>query len=154
MSAALPVYYLSAIFKMKNMQSITVIFLVVLTFGCTGTKNAALRNKLNGTWIPVQQELGGKFLPRGAFEKQKLILNDGSYTLIAESVDKGVVTYKDGRMDIYGKQGVNSGKHFTAIYKYENEQLTICYNLAGTHYPEAFETKGKPLYFLSVFKKE
>ncbi len=57
-------------------------------------------------------------------------------------------------MDIYGKEGVNTGKHFTAIYKIENGQLTICYNLLGNIYPEAFETKGKPMYFLSLFKKD
>jgi hypothetical protein len=57
-------------------------------------------------------------------------------------------------MDIFGKEGVNSGKHFTAIYKLENEYLTICYNLSGNAYPETFETKGKPMYFLSVFKKK
>ena len=56
-------------------------------------------------------------------------------------------------MDIYGKEGVNSGKHFTAIYKFEEGLLTICYNLSGDRYPEAFETKGKPMYFLSVFKR-
>ena len=79
----------------------------------------------------------------------------------AESADKGEVTYNNGKMDIYGKEGVNAGKHFTAIYKYENlpaggagGQLTICYNLMGDSYPEAFETKSKPVLFLSVFKKE
>ncbi len=56
-------------------------------------------------------------------------------------------------MDIYGKEGVNAGKHFTAIYKYDNEQLTICYNLSGDSYPKTFETKSKSRLFLSVFKK-
>lgn len=77
-----------------------------------------------------------------------------NYTVIAESVDKGVVKYKNDKMDIYGKEGTNAGKHFTAIYKYENKQLTICYNLLGNSYPEAFETKGKPLLFLSIFERE
>jgi hypothetical protein len=49
---------------------------------------------------------------------------------------------------------VNTGKHFTAIYKYENEELTICYNLAGDSYPQSFDSKGKPMYFLAVFKKQ
>lgn len=137
------------------MRSITFILLVTFGLGCVSTKNTAIApNKLNGTWLPVQQEFSGTVLPKAAFENQKLIINDNSYTLIAESVDKGVVKYKDDKMDIYGKEGVNAGKHFTAIYKFENEQLTICYNLTGTSYPEAFETKGKPMYFLSVFKKE
>jgi uncharacterized protein (TIGR03067 family) len=110
--------------------------------------------QLNGTWVPVKQEMGGTSLPKAALQ-QKLIINDDKYTvLIGQSADKGVIEFKDDKMDIYGKDGVNAGKHFTAIYKYESGQLTICYNLAGDSYPEAFETKGKPTFFLSVFEKD
>jgi len=133
------------------------IFISLLLLGLShaGTKNAAMRpNKLNGTWVPVTQEMGGKSLPKAAFEGQKLIIADSTYTVVAESIDKGIVKYKDDKIDIYGKEGVNAGRHFTAIYKYENEQLTVCYNLSGDSYPEAFETKSKPVLFLSVFKKE
>jgi uncharacterized protein (TIGR03067 family) len=137
------------------MRLITFIFLLVSGLGCAGPKNAIMKsNKLNGTWLPIQQEIGGASLPKAAFEKQKLIISDSTYTFTAESVDKGVVKYSNDKMDVYGKDGVNAGKHFTAIYKFEAGQLTICYNLSGSGYPEAFETKGKPLYFLSVFKKE
>jgi len=108
---------------------------------------------LNGTWIPVKQEMGGSVLPNAFFANQKLIISDTAYTVIAESIDKGIVKYSGNKMDIYSKEGVNAGKHFTAIYKFENEELTVCYNLAGDSYPETFETKGKPLFFLSVFKK-
>ena len=137
------------------MRPLLFFFLLLFSAGCTSIKNNKMEsNKLNGTWLPVKQEFGGTGLPLAAFEKQKLILNDSNYTLIAESVDKGVVKYKGDKMDIYGKEGVNSGKHFMAIYKYENEELTICYNLMGNSYPEAYDTKGQPLFFLSVFKKE
>ena len=136
------------------MRLITFISLFVFGLSCTSSKNTTMKsNKLNGTWVPIQQEMGGTSFPKAAFESQKLIISDSTYTVIAESIDKGVVQYRDDKMDIYGKEGVNTGKHFTAIYKYENEQLTICYNLSGNGYPEAFETKGKPMYFLSVFKK-
>lgn len=110
-------------------------------------------NELNGDWRPIKQEIGGTDLPTTAFEKQMLNISDSTYTMSAESVDKGILRYKDGKMDIYGKDGVNAGKHFTAIYKLDNEQLTICYNLAGDSYPEKFETQGKETLFLSVFKK-
>jgi uncharacterized protein (TIGR03067 family) len=127
---------------------------MILAFGCANTKKiSAQSNKLNGTWIPISQEIGGAVLPSSAFEKQNLSISDSTYTFIAESVDKGVARYGDGKMDIYGKEGVNTGKHFTAIYKLENEQLTICYNLKGDSYPATFDTKGKPMYFLCVFKK-
>lgn len=132
------------------------ISLLTLGLGCTGPKKAVTTtNKLNGTWIPVKEEIAGKELPKSVYEKQKLVIADSNYTFTAESVDKGTVTYGGGdKMDIYGKEGVNTGKHFTAIYKFENEELTICYNLAGDSYPHAFETKSKPTLFLSVFKKQ
>lgn len=111
------------------------------------------QNKFDGTWIPIKQEIGGTTLPSSAFEKQKLIIADSTYTFIAESVDKGVVKYQGDKMDIYGREGVNNGKHFTALYKYEKDELSICYNLTGDTYPGNFETKGKHNLFLCVFKR-
>jgi uncharacterized protein (TIGR03067 family) len=129
--------------------------LCVVPFFIISFKPANLQtNDLNGTWIPVKQEMGGKPFPVAVYEKMKMIIQDSSYTVIAESVDKGIARCKDDKMDIYGKDGVNAGKHFTALYKIENGQLVICYNLAGTEYPASFSTEGKPLYFMSVFKKE
>lgn len=137
------------------MRQVSILLLFCLSFGCSTTRNTKnISNILNGSWIPVKQEMAGKELPSAAFAKQKLIISDSNYTFIAESVDKGVVKYSNGKMDIYGKEGVNKGKHFTTIYKYENEQLTVCYNLKGDNYPEAFETKSKRTLFLSVYKKE
>lgn len=126
---------------------------LLLSLGCTNSRNDQL-SKLNGNWIPVQEEIGGTAIPANSFQGQKLVLSDSNYTFNAESVDKGVVRCSGNKMDIYGKEGVNSGKHFTAIYKLENDQLTICYNLSGDGYPEAFVTKGNSNLFLSVFKKE
>ena len=128
--------------------------MLIIGAGCAGTKNSGMKsNKLNGTWVPVKEEIGGTALPKAAFETQKLIISDSNYTFSAESVDKGVVKYKVDKMDIYGMEGINTGKHFTAVYKYENEQLTICYNLKGDSYPETFDTKGKPMYFLCTFTR-
>ena len=137
------------------MKQLSILFIICLGISCTGTKNVTSKpNKLNGTWIPIKQEIGGSVLPNIAFAKQRLVINDSTYTLTAESVDKGIVKYNGNKMDIYGRDGINKGKHFTAIYKYENEELTICYNLAGDSYPETFDTKGKRLFFLCIFKKE
>lgn len=133
------------------------ILVICLIFSCVTSIQSGDRTrfkKLNGTWIPVNQEMGGKVFPEAVYKNQKLIIQDTLYTVIAESTDKGVVKFKDDKMDIYGKEGVNAGKHFTAIYKLENDQLTVCYNLLGDVYPVAFETRTKPLLFLSVFKKE
>ena len=88
-----------------------------------------------------------------AFGKEKLTIQDSTYIFVAESTDKGIAKYSKGKMDIYGKQGPNAGRHITAIYQLEHGQLTIYYNLLGDSYPAAFETKSKPTLFISVFKK-
>ncbi|HJP63649.1 MAG TPA: TIGR03067 domain-containing protein [Mucilaginibacter sp.] len=137
------------------MRSILFITLLVMTSGVDLTRNVANQSgKLDGIWLPIKQELSGKNLPAAAFDKQKLVISDSTYTFTAESIDKGTVKYSDDKMDIYGKEGVNTGKHFMAIYKFENDQLTICYNLKGDKYPEAFDTKSKSLFFLCVFKRD
>lgn len=137
------------------MKPFLLLCLLLVAIGCGSTKQLSMKsNPYNGTWIPVQQELGGTSLPAAAFANQRLVINDNNYTLTAESVDKGVLEYKGEHMDIYSKEGVNAGKHFTALFKFENDLLSICYNLAGDAYPSVFDTKGKPLYFLAVFKKE
>jgi uncharacterized protein (TIGR03067 family) len=136
------------------MKRLILLTLVCLSLSCASTKkNSKDQFMLNGIWTPVKQEIGGKELPSVAFQTQRLIIADSLYTFTAESADKGILQYNNGKMDIYGKEGVNSGKHFTAIYKIENELLTICYNLKGDGYPAGFETKSQPALFLSVFKK-
>lgn len=127
--------------------------LLLVVIGCTSTKKLYAPTSLVGTWHPVKEEIGGMSLPKVAIEKQVLEIHDSTYVVRAESVDRGVVRYNGNKMDIYGREGVNKGRHFTAIYKYENNQLTICYNLAGASYPESYDTKGKKDYFLAVYEK-
>ena len=137
------------------MRLITLTCLLTFCVSCATTKKSAMRsNILNGSWTPVKQEIGGNQLQAIVFQKQKLIVLDTNYLFTAESVDKGTLQYQNGQMDIYGKEGINNGKHYTAIYKLERDQLTICYNLTGDSYPAAFETKSKPTLFLSVFTKD
>src|SRR5690349_5279470 len=127
------------------MRHIPFIILILFTFSCSTTKKTSPGfTTLNGSWIPVKQEIGGKDLPATYFQTQTLFIQDTSYTLTAESVDKGTLTYKNGRMDIYGKEGVNKGKHFTALYKLDDHQLTIIYNLKGDSYPLNFDTEPSP----------
>ena len=137
------------------MRHITFVLIALIALGCFTSKHTTkIPDQLNGYWVPVTQEMGGSTLPASVVAKQELVLADSTYKVTAESTDKGIVRYNGNKMDIYGKDGPNAGKHFTAIYKYENDQLTICYNLAGDSYPDSYDTKGKPLFFMSVFKRE
>src|SRR5690242_9331419 len=127
------------------MRLLFVILLALNTINFTRSKKAITQSyTLNGNWVPVKEEIAGIELPSTSFQKQKLVMSDSNYTFTAESVDKGVTKYAAGKMDIYGKEGVNTGKHFMAIYKLENDSLSICYNRAGNGYPDSYDTKGKP----------
>ncbi len=132
----------------------SVVITIAICFIASISRAQSTSNPINGTWIPISQTMNGKTFPAVVYASQKLIIDDSNYTVIAESIDRGVIIYTANKMDIYGKDGVNKGKHFTAVYKYEDKQLTICYNLLGDSYPELFDSKGKGLLFLSVFKKE
>lgn len=131
------------------MRSLLILFLFAV-----GSAFVVSENKLDGKWVTTRLVMDGNDLPEETFKNQQLIISDTNYTFIAESVDKGTLKFTDNKIDIYGKEGVNAGNHFTAIYKFEKDFLHICYNLAGDKYPDDFETKGKSMYFLAVFKKE
>jgi len=131
--------------------------LLVLSFliGCSSSKESASNSgELNGGWFPIKQEIGGQELPPESFDGERLAIIGKSFLFIAESVDEGTVTYSDGKMDIYVETGANAGRHFKAIYKLENNILTICYDLRGGDYPEDFSTSEGSNLFLSVFIKE
>jgi uncharacterized protein (TIGR03067 family) len=135
------------------MRPLFVFILLLFTIACaTQPKIGTGSKKLNGTWVPVKQVLAGNVLPKAYYAKQKMIIRDSTYVVEAESMDRGKILVRKNKIDIYGKEGVNKGRHFTAIYKIENNQLIICYNLGGIGFPESFETEGKPLYFLSIFE--
>lgn len=136
------------------MRLILSFLLLISLAACSPSKRtSASKYPLNGTWVPVREEMNGKALPPVAFATQKLIIQDDHYIFNAESEDTGDLSYANGTMDIYGRKGVNTGKHFMTRYKLENGHLIICYNLAGTSYPDDFETKGKPGYFLAEYEK-
>ncbi len=138
---------------MKKIQFI-LLFLPLLFASCSMWNQKMNEPSINGTWIPIRQEMGGQELPVSFFQTQKLIIKDSAYVLIAESMDKGSLNYANGKMDIYGEEGENIGNHFMALYKLEDNFLTIVYNLAGDSYPNDFETQSKETLFLSVFRRE
>ncbi len=103
---------------------------------------------LKGSWSAVYEEMNGKVLPTDFFQNQVLTLKRKKYKLVAESVDEGRIEIFGEKMDIFG-----AGKHIRAIFKIEDDQLIICYDLGGRFYPVSFSTKDQPDYFLARFKR-
>jgi hypothetical protein len=64
---------------------------MVIVFSCNTTKIIS-NSKLNGDWKPVKEEIGGMTLPPASYKDQRLTISNGSYTFVAESVDKGIIS--------------------------------------------------------------
>jgi uncharacterized protein (TIGR03067 family) len=118
----------------------------------------ANESAIDGTWLATSAELGGVKLPEEANTRIKLTLNNGKYEVVAESPDRGTVTYdtsaKPKAMDIKGTDGPNKGKTFPAIYELSDDQLMICYDLSGEARPTEFKSRPKTKLFLVTYKRQ
>lgn len=116
-------------------------------------------NKMvEGTWVPVDAELGGQKFPDVVLKTMKLTINDGNYTVnVGEQIDKGTVkiesTTTPKAMDITGTEGPNQGKTLPAIYELKGDTLRICYDLEGKQRPTEFKTAMGTQQFLVNYKR-
>ena len=114
--------------------------------------------RIDGTWLATEAEMSGKKLPKKFSENLKLTLKDNDYEVVAESPDRGTVTFNKSadpkEMDIKGVEGPNKGKTFLAIYELKDDKLTICYDLSGKDRPSEFKTKAKTKLFLVKYERQ
>jgi uncharacterized protein (TIGR03067 family) len=111
-----------------------------------------------GKWKITGAEFGGRKLPSKEFENLILELDETSYQLIDEKViDSGMLELSanavPASLTVTGLFGVNKGKTFQCIFKFEQDQLIMCYNLGGDSYPASFETFENTLLYLVRYKR-
>jgi uncharacterized protein (TIGR03067 family) len=111
-----------------------------------------------GKWKIMEAEFGGKQLPATEFENLVLELDETSYQLIEQRViDSGVIDMVDdaspAALTITGVFGPNKGKTFHCIYKFEGDQMVMCYNLGGGSRPTTFETLKNTLLYLVRYQR-
>jgi uncharacterized protein (TIGR03067 family) len=115
-------------------------------------------SEIDGTWLATSAELSGKELPKKSIETLKLTLKKGDYEVLAESTDRGTVTYDNSatpkEMDIKGVEGPNKGKTFLAIYELSGDKLKVCYDLSGSSRPTEFKTRPKTKLFLVTYERK
>ena len=116
-------------------------------------------DNVDGTWKPIEAELGGEKLPPDFFKNWELELAKGKYVLKgAESPDQGTYTTdaskKPKSMDISGTEGPNKGKTFPCIYELDGDTLRICYDLSGRKRPTEFKTAKQTKEYLVTYKRE
>lgn len=157
-AAGRTVLTLSLFYKMKRLVCISVAAAAALNVLAAEPPDS---KSLQGDWIPVKAELGGKPMPEAVLKTISLKLGNGTYDVsVAGEPDKGTyeidVSRKPKGMTIRGTVGPNQGRTIPAIYELEGKTLRICYDLApsGARRPTEFKSAaGTRLYLVTYQRK-
>ncbi|HTQ27010.1 MAG TPA: TIGR03067 domain-containing protein [Puia sp.] len=113
---------------------------------------------ITGKWKINQARLGARQLSPADFEKLVLELDENSYQLIeGKVIDSGIVEMIAGHtpdaLSITGVFGPYKGKTFQCIYRFEGEDMIMCYNLGGDGIPDNFEPSDNPMHYLVRYRR-
>ena len=140
--------------KIKTLLSI----LALASMTTFAAEKSADAKNIQGTWLPVKGELGGRPMADEVLKIITLKLDGGNYEVTAENVDKGTYTLdaaaKPKTIDITGTEGPNVGKKIPAIYELDGETLRICYGLGGGPRPTEFKSRSDTQVFLVTYKRK
>jgi uncharacterized protein (TIGR03067 family) len=114
---------------------------------------------LDGTWLPIEAQLGSNKLPDEFLQSVRLVLKSGEYSShVGDVVDRGKlnvdITATPKTMDIVGTDGPNQGKTIPAIYEFKDGKLRVCYSIGADPRPTEFSTAGGEKYFLATYRRE
>jgi uncharacterized protein (TIGR03067 family) len=138
--------------------------MLLITLGCllvaplNHHKAEEGQKAIEGTWIVVAAELGGRKLPDEGLKETRLVLADGRYTYLTDQGTYKLVPAEGAEapmaMDIIGTNGPNQGKTLLAIYELAGDTLRICYDLEGKQRPREFATRAGTRQFLATYKRQ
>jgi len=152
-------YTFTTLTHLTHMRYAFFVSLVVgaLLTGCaTGTSDA---KAVQGSWRPVQGEVGGEPMADAVLKSISLKLQDGKYeVLVGTEPDRGTYTIDSGStpkgMTITGTEGPNRGKTFPAVFEINGDTLRICYDLSGSKRPTEFKSVAGTKLFLVTYNRK
>ena len=147
---------------MKIISQFTAVFvLIVVVANCAVAADSSASFKpLQGTWLPVKADLGGKPMAPEVLNAIILKIDNDTYeVIVAGHPDNGTLTIdtaaKPKGMTVVGVKGPNAGKTFPAIYELKDDSLRICYDLSGEKRPTEFKSSaGTKLYLVDYKRKK
>lgn len=119
---------------------------------------STILKKLVGTWRPVSGLIAGKPMPEGIKNNRLTIRSNKMYEFDFGSIkDKGqlVLDLKDQvlRLDFVGTEGPNQDSTVPTIFKFENDQLVICYRLGSEEKISEFASPENTETFLIRYER-
>ena len=136
-----------------------IVSLLALVLPLTGlTQDSKEKTQQEGRWHPLTATLGDNPLPAEILKIMTLRMEGNNYTVkIGNQIDKGtwklLPKTKPQAMDITGTIGPNKGKTIPSIVEVKDDNMKICYGLAGQR-PKEFKTTGQPGLYLVVYKRQ
>ncbi len=120
--------------------------------GFSAVKSGSHRRRLDGTWVPVAADVAGKPLYVGELRVKYFVLDSGGYSIIDRTnrvVDSGSYRVNDAAqpatLDIVGRDGPAAGRTLLAIYRLDENSLTVCYDLDGDERPATMQPRQDQL---------
>jgi uncharacterized protein (TIGR03067 family) len=109
----------------------------------------------DGTWIPVTATMNGEALPVEVLQSTRVLFTGEKYLATVNDIrDYGTfkwdVAAKPPTVTITGVEGPNAGRTMLAIYQFDHDRLTVCYDLQGLAFPTEFKAEaGSGLYLVT-----
>ena len=139
-----------------NLRNILILVLALSISTCATLSNEApVDPAMQGVWVPVSAELGGK---RFDFVKDfKLdVKGDRFITQGGTQRDEGRLVFFEGNprgVDVIGEGGTSRGQRLPAVYRFKGGELEICYDLSGKERPSDFLSKPDTQLFRITYRR-
>lgn len=139
-----------------KLRNILILGFAVFVSACATLRNEAPADPaIQGAWVPVSAELAGK---KFDFVKDfKLdVKSDRFVTQGGTQRDVGRLVFFDGNprgVDVIGEDGTSKGQRLPAIYRFNADELEICYDLSGKERPNEFLSKPDTRLFRITYRR-
>jgi uncharacterized protein (TIGR03067 family) len=121
----------------------------------------AEKDKLEGVWLVVSVEMGGKKASPDDLKNgpDRLVLDKGKYKLFkgdmlvrggSYKVDTGVTPHTI--LNVV-EEGIGKGQMIEGIYEVKGDMMRACFDIEGKSRPKEFATEGKPGHVLVEYKR-
>ena len=118
---------------------------LVFTSAALAQDAASELKKMAGTWKMVVHEASGKATPKDNLEKMegKLVVEGDKYKVYfgKDFIDKGTMKLDASKSPRQLDAKTQNDEVMLGIYKFEGDEMTVCFGQPGVERPKEFKTK-------------
>ena len=118
---------------------------LVFTSAALAQDAASDLKKMAGTWKMVVHEASGKATPKDTLEKMegKLVVEGDKYKVYfgKDFIDKGTMKLDASKSPRQLDVKTQNDEVMVGIYKFEGDEMTVCFGQPGVERPKEFKTK-------------